>query len=57
MDAPLGISCFNILYQISILRVERPGKIGKFDMKNEEKASLGVNKIGRGLGSRNTFMR
>ena len=34
-----------------------PGKIGKFDVKNEEKAPSGANKIGNVFGSRNTILR
>ena len=55
MAAPTETGYFNINEGITHTMSQTPGKTGGFDVKNKEKASLNVNNIGKGFGSRNTF--
>ena len=57
MDGPVETGCININYGITYTTSETPGKMGRFDVKSEEKTPLEANKRGKGFGSGNNVRR
>ena len=54
---PVQTGCFNINQGITHTMSQMPGKMGRFDVKNEEKAPSDANKRGKRFGSGNTVRR
>ena len=57
MASPVETGCFNINEGITHTMSRTPGKMGRFDVTNDEKAPLDANKRGKGFDSGNTVRR